>query len=204
MYLYAENWSLPFLLELLSKKLEGTEISHGGKIIKIFASHQDPRESMGKSSLVAWESDSNPFRADEVYEYKDREVYKGVDLERYLNSLGLTDLGKDISRALFRFANRSDTLFCQQTMEARLRDGQWAFNHPFDELDGIAEALQRPTERESGIHLDIFLPSSLQRLQKIVNFNRSENVLRWEEKKEIMRRGKSVDKERSFRIHPER
>lgn len=164
MFIHFEDWSSPIFLNQLTTK----NIPHGDKIIKVFASDENPNTIFKKPGLVVLEMDDSPFSSEEAYDYGDRGRYSGTQLEKKLAGYGLNDFGKRTMRALFRFSNQEG--FCQAAMETKV-DDKWLIDHPFGDIDGITNAITNPA-RENSIHLDIFFPSSLERLKSIVNFDK--------------------------------
>jgi len=169
MFIHFENWSAPIFISMLERK----GFPHAGKIMKVYATRLDPRELLGRSSLVVLESEHSFFKEDEIFHYKDRESYRGDLLEARMEDLGLGVMGKEVTRALFRFANRQEASFCQAAMAAKL-EGRWLFQHPFEDLDGIGK-------KETEIHLDIFYPTSIERLKNFVEVDNYAQVLSFKE-----------------------
>lgn len=187
MFIHLEDWSLPKFISILRAK----GLPNIGKLIKVYATYHDPRETTSRFFLVVCESDHAPFKAEEVFAYKERESYFGNNLELKLDELGLQTVGRDVSRALFRFANKYG--FCQIAMAAK-HEGKWLFDHPFEDIDGL--------DREgSQIHLDIFYPSSIQTLKKIADINNKELVPEWREHRLLMEPTFVTEGQRR---HPER
>ena len=160
MYLHFEDWSDRLYLDLLERK----GLPHGGKIIKIFANDEDPRIALAKPDLAIVKSNHAPIGESEVYDYAERGLYSGPELEAVLANHGLNDIGERIVRSLFRFANEQG--FTQAAMAARKGDS-WLINHPLGDIDGIDMAIRNPA-RIPHIHLDIFFPDSLARLKESV------------------------------------
>lgn len=165
MFIHFEDWTVPLFLSMLEAK----GMPHAGRIMKVYATYQDPRELMDRPYLTVLESDHSPFRTDEVFRYEGRQSYTGDVLEEKLKELGLQLTGMDVTRSLFRFANQEDTGFCQAAMAAQY-GGKWLFDHPFQDLDGVISNELQPNRRITQIHLDIFYPTSIERLRKIVDF----------------------------------
>lgn len=175
MYLHLENWSAA---PLVVDKLGALGFPHEEKVIKVFASSEDLRQSLGKSALFVTEASGEPFGDDEMYEYVQRQPYSGAKLEHDLAQYGLTDDGSAAVRSLFRFSNEHG--FCQAAM-ALQKDGRWAISHPYKSIDGIEAAIRNP-KRVEAIHLDIFLPDSLRLLSKLVGIEEApEAILDWRE-----------------------
>jgi len=169
MYVHFQDWTYPALLESLSDK----GIPHGDRIIKVFASDEDPRTSLGRAALTVLDSDSRPFSGGEVYAYPDRRDFSGDELEEELASKNFGDVGTRTVRALFRFSNQYG--FCQASMAAKFA-GAWVMEHPFQHIDGMKIAARLP-RRERTIHLDIFTPRSLGVLKGIVDYDDPKRVL---------------------------
>ncbi len=188
MFIHFEDWSLPTFISTLRAK----GLPNIGKLIKVYATYHDPRETTSRLFLSVCESDHAPFTAEEVFTFEERGSYFGNNLELKLDELGLQTVGRDVSRALFRFANKYR--FCQTAMAAK-KEGKWLFDHPFEDIDGL--------DRDgSQIHLDIFYPSSIQTLKKITDINNRELVTGWREHKFLMKQV-SLTQEGQHR-HPER
>lgn len=176
MFIHFEDWTVPLFISRLNAK----GLPHAGRIIKTYATYQDPRELIDRPSLIVLESNHSPFRNDESFPYEGRETYTGEDLETRLEELGLHSVGKEVVRSLFRFANQDNARFCQTAMAAQF-EGKWLFDHPFQDLDGLEAARLKPDLKESQIHLDLFYPTSIERLRGIVNFDNRAQVLYYRE-----------------------
>lgn len=180
MFLYFEDWSH------MKSFLDQRKISHGGRIIKIFASPVDPRISLDKPLLKVVEVDDSPING-EVYEYEERGRFFGEDIEERVKDLN--DYVKRSIRALVRFSNREDLLFCQTGMRMKNADGSWLIDHPIEEIDSIDYARNYPTERSTTVHLDIFNSDSLKRLSDILNIDpKSPELLEIREGRSFKRR----------------
>ncbi len=88
MYLRFEDWS-QFIYVLEEKK-----ITHGGSIIKIYASETHPFELYPRNNFAVYDIPHDPFQPNEVFDYGARGRYSGQDLEGYLQHLNLSNLGK--------------------------------------------------------------------------------------------------------------
>jgi hypothetical protein len=189
MYIHFEDWTTPFNLALLDKK----GICPAKRIIKVYPTYQDPRELINKQSLAVIESDHLPFRVDEAFSYKGRELsYSGNDLEAKLYNLGLGKAARDAARSIFRFANKKDTGFCQAAMTVKT-EGGWLFSHPLESIDGVKSGSQ--------IHFDVFDPALLIRLGKFVNIDDTRRILGFREHKLLDSVKVSLE---GRRINPER
>lgn len=170
MNIYFEDWSHPVLLDQLGKK----GLPHAGRIIKAYAVAEDPRvASEDWSRMQTFDINGEPFDADETYEYPDRGVYVGSELDMKLADYNLRNGGEHIARALFRFSNQRG--FCQAAMAAEANGG-WLIDHPFGDIDGLEIASRQP-EREHDIHLDIFFPDSLQALRRILDYDDRQTIM---------------------------
>ena len=162
MRIYFEDWS-EFIFMLDQKG-----IRHGDKIIKCFATHlpeSELKENIGKDSIVTIESDHSPFHANEVFRYE-RGVYTGLMLEEHLVSVGLSELGKETARALFRFAYEMG--FNQSAMNEQEGKG-WLIHHPFDDIDGIQKGKDSNGSLvDAELHLDVFFSESLALLEQVI------------------------------------
>lgn len=169
MYLYFED-ATKFLFMLDQKG-----IPHGDRIVKVFASENDPRVRILRKGLVIIESPHYSLDQ-EKFSYGQRGVYEGGDIESMIGAFGLNSLGQEIVRSLFRFSNRPDLGFCQAGMALTV-DGKWLINNPLGDIDGIDQACHSPETRTLSIHLDIFVPESLQRLDKLVGFGNKDHLV---------------------------
>jgi hypothetical protein len=165
MFLHFEDWSAPGFLT----QLEDKGLPHAGKIIKVLATQDDPRELFGKPDITVIEEDDQEFREDEVFGYEGRRFYAGRQLKEELSAMVLSDSDRREIRALFRFAYREG--FSQAAMALKAqgisgRLGRPRIDHPFEDIDGIKQALLHSDSR-SPMHLDIFLPDSIARIQTI-------------------------------------
>ena len=159
MYLYFGDWSayLP--------SLDRRGIPHGGRIIKTYTSLLDPREVLSSPKLTIMEGEVTPFRINEVFDYPQRKTYQGPELENDLANFTQDELGRRVIRSLLRFAHHPERAFVQYAMGMKI-EGEWFIDHPFKDLhfpDGL--------EGSVNIHLDVFMPPSLEKMRKIVNFD---------------------------------
>ncbi len=53
-------------------------------------------------------------------------------------------------------------------MELKNHQGEWLINHPLQDLDGLENAVKNPEGSSHQIHLDIFLPQSLDKLFQLI------------------------------------
>jgi hypothetical protein len=184
MKIHIENWTLKMFLDQLDAKGH----THGDYLLKAYATYEDPTQYTTKPDLAVFDSPHTPFTEDEVYKYPRRGNYTGPQLEADLKALKLSPTAEDTLRALFRFANRPDTRFCQNAMDAEQEgsEGQkkWFIQHPFQDLDGVAEAGAHQS-RESLIHLDIFYPPSLDSLKKLVDYTDETTVVDYRESRAL-------------------
>ncbi len=178
MFLHFSDWS-----EFI-KSLEEKGIPHGGRIIKVYASHEYPGNTLGRLTIPKVEVSGEPFTNNEVFAYPERESYTGTELEEEMTRKGLSEAAKFYVRALFRFANSEELQACQFAMSLKDEGGNWMFDHPFEDLDGITESLSNP-RRNGAIHLDIFGPRSLVNLQKFVDFNDETQLI--DKRRELLR-----------------
>lgn len=169
MYVHFQNWTHQTLLDSLSER----GIPHGDRIIKAFATDEDPRIILGRAALTVLPGDPHPFSDQEVFAYPDRSEFVGSELEEELASKNFGDVGIRTVRALFRFSNQYG--FCQASMAAKFA-GAWVMEHPFQHIDGMKIAARIP-RRERTIHLDIFTPGSLGLLKSIVDYSDPESIL---------------------------
>jgi hypothetical protein len=170
MFLYFEDYSS--WLSILDKK----GILHGGNIIKVYALQEDPRILLGNPRLAVIESNDHPF-ANELFSYNGRESYTGKQIEELIGGLHINDIGTTVVRALFRFSNRDDLQFCQVGMGIKNHDGGWLINTPLQDIDGLEQASRQPGSRSLSIHLDVFVPESLQRLDALIGFHDPEHLV---------------------------
>jgi hypothetical protein len=169
MYLYFENYS--HYLFMLDQK--GTP--HGDKIIKVYAAEADPRIRLGKPKLAVVESPDHPFST-EIFVYPGRETYTGVQIEEMINRLNLNEIGIRIVRALFRFSNRPDLEFCQAGMAIK-NDRGWLIDNPLQDIDGLNQSTRSADIKSLVLHLDIFVPESLRRLDQLIHLNDPEHLV---------------------------
>jgi hypothetical protein len=186
MYLRFEDWTLPLFLNALDKK----GLPHANRIIKIYSSEQDPRQVLGRSALTVIEKPGEKFSDKDEFAYTDRESYSGSDLEDKLSEYRFGEVGKKVTRSLFRFSNALG--FCQAAMAARRPDGEWIVKHPFRDIDGL-ELACRSLRREYAIHLDIFFPDSIVSLGQIVDIDNPDNLINLRESAKLLRTLSSTD-----------
>jgi hypothetical protein len=184
MHVHFQNWSERYLLESLEKR----NLPHGNRIIKVFATAEDPRAALGRSALTVIPGDPQPFSDQETYSYPGRQSYSGPELEGKLADTGLEELGVRTTRALFRFSNQHG--FCQAAMAAKSGE-DWLIDHPFGDIDGLGIAAQHP-KRQRMIHLDIFFPGSLNALSSVVDYEDPQLVLNMREGVRFLARGNTA------------
>ncbi|MBI4058335.1 hypothetical protein HY408_01070 [Candidatus Gottesmanbacteria bacterium] len=163
-YLYFEDYSM-FTFVLDQKGIE-----HGGKIIKVFATRDDPREVFLQSHLAVVMVDDGPL-IDEDFEFPTRELsWRASQIEADLMDRTTQPLVREIARALLRFASLPETQFLISGMSLRDNTGHWVISHPLDEIDGW-KLSDRGKEFMTSLHLDIFRPLSLESLRQMVNID---------------------------------
>jgi len=153
-------------------KLDADGLPHDGRIIKVFASSEDPRFLLGMPDLAVVQANGHPFTNDEAYTYEDRGTYSGAQLQEVVQSYELPAVGRFGVCSLFRFSNSQG--FCQAAMAAR-KGNDWLIDHPLKEVDGIDMA-QRNPKRAHSVHLDIFFPDSVRTLRRIVDIDNTDKV----------------------------
>lgn len=159
----------------MANSLDNLQLPNQGEVVKVFSSPEDPRAELDQPTLHVVEADGEPFAESEVYKYERRRAYPGTELEEDLASYELGQVGMKTVRSLFRFSHGEG--FCQAAMAARRQRG-WVIKHPFESIDGIATAIR--TRRERALHLDIFLPESLDKLLESVDYRDTDAVLPWQ------------------------
>lgn len=192
MYLRFEDWSsyIPWL--------DQRGVKHGEKIIKVYASDDDPREKFRKPTLAVVESSDAPFTDEEVFNFGQRGVFRGTDFERAIAERGANDKATRIARALARFATREDTRFAYVGMEQIKNDGSFLINHPLDGIHGWERVLGGRSGEEETLHLDILTSISLPRLRAIVDFENPTLVRNFQERIAYEREHPSVVRERGL------
>lgn len=173
MFLHLEDWTVPIFLE----QLKGKGFENINRLIKIYASQQDPRQSWNKPDLTIFEVNDSPFTPDELYTFPDRDNYTGADLENRLAGLGLTEKGQRAFRTLFRFSYQEG--FTTEAMLAK-KGENWLIEHPFEVVDEVESAIKNPRFSRS-LHLDIFFPDSIRRLEEKVGTENELVILGWRE-----------------------
>lgn len=189
MYLHFEDWSsfIPWL--------DQRGVKHGEKIIKVYASDEDPREKFNKSTLAVVESSDEPFTEDDVFDFGERGVFTGLDYERSMAERGVNDKAARIARALARFATREDARFAYVGMQQVKADGTFLIGHPLDGIHGWEWVLRG---KEEFLHLDIFTSISLPRLRGIVDFENPALILTSQERMSREAEHPSVARERGI------
>ncbi len=180
MYLRFEDWSAK--LDLLDRK----GVVHGGRIIKVKATDEDPRERFGKNNLAIIESSGKPF-TDDVFNFGKRGIFTGKDLEETFLAKGLNDIALRTVRALVRFSTRQDTGFAYVGMQIKV-GSKFLLDHPLDGIHGWKYVEQGRLGQEENLHLDIATSISLGRLKRIVDYDDPSQILSGLEIKEYMRR----------------
>ncbi len=160
-FLYFEDWSQ------FTFMLDGKGIEHGGRVIKVYASPNDPREQLGDRNIKVIEVDDSPLN-NIAFSYEKRGWVFGEEIEKNINPL--SEFGKRTVRGLLRFSNREDLQFCQTGMKMKKSEG-WLIDHPLEDIDGIEMSLQFPETRGATIHLDIFNKESLEKLAAIIDIS---------------------------------
>jgi len=145
--------------------LDDKGLMHNGVIIKVYPSVKDPRIILDNPDLVVVEESDKKLKTD--YLYGDRGAWHAYKLEQYLSEkLGNNSLAIQAARALFRFSNRPDLMFCAVAMEHK-KNGSYEplINHPMEEIDGWMYPVNNST-RWAHLHLDVFFPGSIRILEK--------------------------------------
>ncbi len=155
--------------------LERKKVPHGTKIIKIFASDEDPREKYGKATLKVVEVGDEPFREDEVFDAGNRGTFTGKDIEEAIAAKGTNELAVRTARALARFALQPELKFAQTGMEIKV-DGQYLLNSPLEGIDGWKRTTGGQEGGEHLMHIDVISPKALRALGRIVDFEDSSTV----------------------------
>lgn len=163
MYLYFGDWSQ--FIPTLDRK----GIPHGGRIIKTYPSLVNPREVLSRPSLTIWEEDETPFRPSELFVYPQRKTYSGPELEGDLANFTQDEFGRRIIRSLLRFAHHPDRAFVQYAMGMKI-EGEWFIDHPFKDLH-LPVFREGDSRASANIHLDVFMPPSLENMRKVVDFD---------------------------------
>lgn len=165
MFLYFSDWTTDENL----RKLEEQDLPHAGRLIKVFATHEDPSETLGRY-ITTVEELGYAFDPDKQFKYYNRGPWLGSELETYLDHFHLPEEIKQKARALFRFAESPQMEITNLAMSPRNTFRH--YNHPLEIIDGLEEALQR--QRYNGLHLDIFSPPSIERLEKFIDLKNPE------------------------------
>jgi hypothetical protein len=159
MYLYFEDWSA-FIGDLDKKNLP-----HDGKIVKVFASEQDPRVYFDDPRLKVVEIDATPLH-DQVFRFHNQRVFQGEEIEVFMADLGLHEPARQIVRSLLQFADRTEIWQGEMGIRVSCRR---LINHPLDKVDGLFKAAAQPQARTRIIHIDVFTAPALQKLKTIVD-----------------------------------
>jgi hypothetical protein len=179
MFLYFSDWTSPQNLE----KLEERGFPHAGKLIKVFASSENPSDKIGRKLSIT-QVDDSPFEPDVEFKFQGRAYWTGSELEVYLDHFHLKDEEEQKARSLFRFANSPEMEITQLAMLARRAvTGTYHYNHPLAIIDGLDEARERG--RLNGLHLDIFTQRSIDRLANIINLENTEGLVTIRESVEL-------------------
>jgi hypothetical protein len=157
MFLHFQDWT-PFLSQV------NPDLPKGNSLLKVYPTQESPQSPnlFSREEIITFNEEDSPFRDDETYDYGERGIFAGTDLEAKLSQLSLPNEQERQARALFRFANRKDTQFTQEAMKLKTHEGKWLIDHPFENIHGLETQEGNPT-RSSEIHLDIFLPQSLEK-----------------------------------------
>ncbi|HEY5442209.1 MAG TPA: hypothetical protein VIJ68_01585 [Candidatus Saccharimonadales bacterium] len=162
MHVYFEDWTTPGSLEALTER----GVPHGYRLIKVFASARNPREVLARQSLMTKIAAGGTFTPDEVYDYGDHGVYTGTEVEQVLAGYDLTNGGNHVARSLFRFSNQWGLY---QAIRLARESTRWQPEGILDDIQGLGKASKDPTH-EKDLHLDVFSPEALQKLQTIIHY----------------------------------
>lgn len=188
MYLRFEDWTT------FTSKLDKKGVRHGGKIIKVFATDDDPKKKFGKPTIVVVESSDEPFTDGNVFDFGERGIFTGLDFERAIAEKGVNDKAVRIARALARFSIREDTGFAYVGMQVRVGD-DFLLDHPLDGIHGWERTIGGLSGQEETLHLDIITSTSLLRLRRIVDFENPALVMTYRERISYEREVQSARKE---------
>lgn len=178
-FLYFSDWTTQENL----KKLEEKGFPQAGKLIKVFASYQDPSAKLGRQITVI-EKSGEPFDLDKKFKYAGRSYWLGLEMEEYLDHFRLTPEAKQKTRALFRFADSPEMEITQLAMSlAKDASGSYRYRHPLAIVDGLTEAMERG--RFDGLHLDIFTQRSIGHLASLINLESTEGLVTLRESTEL-------------------
>lgn len=194
MFLRFEDWSQ----ELFLKWLKDAGFDDVKKIIKVYASCEDPRESFDRRDLAVYQIADEQFAAEELFSYGERGKWTGDQIEEKLHILGLDEEGKRVARSLFRFSNLSALELCQTAMALKKADGSWLIDHPLEDID--FKSVNR--FGRNAIHLDVFVPSSIKKLEEFLaqastlEGNAAARYVSWKEINGRTRELRNLSKER--------
>jgi len=181
MFLYFSDWTT----EQNLRALETKGLPHTGRLIKVFATKEDPSIAL-KRKIITTEGDHRPFGPYERYKWYNRGPWSGTDMEVYLHDMHLPEDAKEKTRALFRFANSPALEIAELAMMVKNSiTKQWHYRHPLRIVDGLDEAQDRG--RTNGLHLDIFTARSVERLGKIIDLGNPEGLVTIREAVEFTR-----------------
>jgi hypothetical protein len=193
MFLYFSDWSTDTNLA----KLDERGFPHSDRLIKVYASSENPSVKLGRE-ITTVEFPSSPFFPDEEFKFRSRGTWTGSNLEEYLEHFHLPEEEKRKARALFRFANSPKMEIVQYALEARNPTTRgFICSLPLAIIDGLDEAKDRG--RQNGLHLDISTQRSIDRLGKIIDLENAEGLLTIRESTELTR----TTPEGSQTVYPE-
>lgn len=141
---------------------------HKGKLFKVFAQASDPSETIGRK-ISTIESSGEPFLSE--IRFDNTIPWQVEDLELFFADDQIINQEVEKARALFRFANRPDLGIAQLAMYAKNEEGKPRYNHPLAIVHGYEKTMRG---RSGALHLDIFMPQSVERLGKIIDLEKKD------------------------------
>ncbi len=161
MFLYPSDWSRPEVLSRLAKRGIDTK-----RVIKIYAAHEENIGRITGRSIQIIPIGFKGLTHKDIFAYGDRGSYDGRDLEMYLQKYsGLDITGVQIARAMLRFGYQEALGTNRLAMAAR-NGNEPVFDNPFSFIHHFGS--HKP-DVNTKMHLDIYIPQSIERLSKIID-----------------------------------
>jgi len=162
-FLYPSDWSQPRLLRKLASIRIETE-----RVIKIYAAHDQNIGRITGRPIQLIPIDYKGLTHEDIFDYGERGSYNGRDLEMYLQKYsGLDQSGIAIARAMLRFGYQ-EALGTNRLAMAVKNGDEPVFDNPFSFIHHFKSP--KP-DVNTKMHLDIYMPQSIERLSKIIDLD---------------------------------
>lgn len=154
--------------------------------IKVYASETDPRILLRKPQLTVIKENSSVFNSCDIFNFGDRGIFTGMDLEEKIKTL--SEEGRKKSRAIFRFAEKLG--IARFGMDLK-KNGDYVYENPMD-------ILHCRMGRDEAVHLDILKIGAINHIQNSlrIKFFQEGSCLTPKETARLIRNGSVEGKRR--------